>query len=101
MLQGCHFALPWTWLLYHHQTAVALILLPASKVYNKDTGGYWGEGRADVDEGYSDQKFILPLQDCIRFMYCKIILVLGDTDCYKHMVVEFSCYVMHGFKYPF
>ncbi|XP_050695492.1 putative methyltransferase DDB_G0268948 isoform X4 [Eriocheir sinensis] len=35
-------------------------------VYNKDTEGYWGEGRADVDEAYTDPKFNLPLQDCSR-----------------------------------
>lgn len=45
---------------------MALILLPVSKVYTKETGEYWGKGRADVDEAYTDPKFNLPLQDCSR-----------------------------------
>ncbi|KAK8382505.1 hypothetical protein O3P69_015415 [Scylla paramamosain] len=35
-------------------------------VYNKETKGYWGDGRKDVDEAYTDPKFIPLYQDFIR-----------------------------------
>ncbi|XP_045138419.1 putative methyltransferase DDB_G0268948 isoform X2 [Portunus trituberculatus] len=35
-------------------------------VYNKETKGYWGDGRQDVDEAYTDPKFIPLYQDFIR-----------------------------------
>lgn len=35
-------------------------------VYNKDTGGYWGSGRLDVDTSYSDGRFKIPYPDFIR-----------------------------------
>ncbi|XP_042871353.1 putative methyltransferase DDB_G0268948 isoform X2 [Penaeus japonicus] len=35
-------------------------------VYNKDTGGYWGTGRLDVDASYSDKRFEIPYPEFLR-----------------------------------
>ncbi|XP_042229481.1 putative methyltransferase DDB_G0268948 [Homarus americanus] len=35
-------------------------------VYEKDTGGYWGSGRKDVDAAYSHQKFSIPYSSNTR-----------------------------------
>ncbi|XP_042229776.1 putative methyltransferase DDB_G0268948 isoform X4 [Homarus americanus] len=38
-------------------------------VYEKDTGGYWGSGRKDVDAAYSHQKFSIPYSSNTRLEY--------------------------------
>ncbi|XP_068200880.1 putative methyltransferase DDB_G0268948 [Palaemon carinicauda] len=35
-------------------------------VYSKETAGYWGVGRKDVDEAYSDDRFIIPYPSFMR-----------------------------------
>ncbi|XP_071543819.1 putative methyltransferase DDB_G0268948 isoform X5 [Panulirus ornatus] len=47
-------------------------------VYKKDTGGYWGSGRTDVDAAYSDQKFIIPYPSCIRCTR-RTLMVIGKV----------------------
>ncbi|RXG71145.1 putative methyltransferase [Armadillidium vulgare] len=35
-------------------------------VYENDTKGYWTEERFDVDNGYTDKKYIIPFGECLR-----------------------------------
>lgn len=53
-------------------------------VYSNETAGYWGSGRKDVDEGYTDEKFVMPYSSVIRddTFYVDKIATVADLKGY-------------------